>query len=281
MKQKRLTCLLTTFLLAVSFGCGFLGDLAILSAGDVLEVNRLPEVQDEDANDKENDGTLSLPSLSDQYEDEEDLLESRVSPTPTFTPTPSPTPTSTATPTLEAIGPGKYPKGVNPLTGLPVANMDNLALPPAMVSITNWPPTARPQAGLSFSNIVYELYIGEGMSRFLAIFYGDYPETATGGQSVNAKQALAGPIRSGRLPYESLRLLYNGFIVMASAYKGVSQSLGQHSNIFGSDNDDINSAMIPVDKLVEIAHSNQERLGDSSLSGMYFNPEAPQGGPTS
>jgi len=37
------------------------------------------------------------------------------------------------------------------------------------------PITARPQAGPSFASWVYELFIGEGTTRFLNVFYGDFP----------------------------------------------------------------------------------------------------------
>jgi hypothetical protein len=69
-----------------------------------------------------------------------------------------------------------FPAGINPLTGMPVSNGDNLSVPPVLISITNWPVTARPQAGLSFSDWVFEIFIGEGSSRFLALFYGDFPK---------------------------------------------------------------------------------------------------------
>ena len=128
---------------------------------------------------------------------------------------------------------------INPLTGLPVQNPDNLSLPPALVSVTNFPPTARPQAGLSFSPIVFELFIGDGMTRYLAIFYGDYPQVEqleasedlradlTEGMDEPQPEPVAsvGPIRSGRLPFESVRKLFNGFIVMASAYSKVADQL--------------------------------------------------------
>jgi len=174
------------------------------------------------------------------------------------------------------VGPETYPAGINPLTGLPVSNPDNLALPPALVSITNWPPAAREkQAGLSFSPLVFELYIGEGMSRFLATFYGDFPVAA---DAAAAGNSFVGPIRSGRLPYEHVRNLYNGFLVMASAYSGVAANLSQFSNIYGSDGDDINSAMLSVDKMEQIAQSNQKRLGENSLQGNVFDATPPEGG---
>jgi hypothetical protein len=46
-----------------------------------------------------------------------------------------------------------------------------------LLSISNSPVTARPQAGLSFAPLIYELFIGAGNSRFLTIFYGDLPKT--------------------------------------------------------------------------------------------------------
>ena len=39
------------------------------------------------------------------------------------------------------------------------------------------PFTARPQAGPGFASWVYELYIGEGATRFMNIFYGEYPRS--------------------------------------------------------------------------------------------------------
>jgi hypothetical protein len=179
------------------------------------------------------------------------------------------------------LGPDAFPPDVNPLTGLKVENPKNLLVPPAMVSITNFPVSARPQAGLSFSPIVFELYVGEGATRFLAFFYGDYPQVALeDGRPIMSvvEDAMIGPIRSGRLPYESLRKLFNGFLVMASAYKGVAANLSSVSNIFGSDADDINSAMINVTQLEEIAKANQKDLGAASLTGMHFDAAIPEGG---
>ena len=50
-----------------------------------------------------------------------------------------------------------------------------LDLPAVLVSISNMPVTARPQAGLSFAPWVFELFIGEGTTRFMSVFYGDTP----------------------------------------------------------------------------------------------------------
>ncbi len=92
-------------------------------------------------------------------------------------PTPSPTPPATPAPQVsgQAVGPDDFPADYNPLTGLPSSNPDLLDLPAVLLSITNFPPSARPQAGLSYSPLIFEIYISEGMTRFLVPFYADYP----------------------------------------------------------------------------------------------------------
>ena len=177
--------------------------------------------------------------------------------------------------------PASLPKNINPLTGLPVSDPSNLQLPPALVSITNWPPAARPQAGLSYSPIVFELYIGEGMSRYVGMFYGDYPQEALDGNDSpqnSSDEAMVGPIRSGRLPYRHLQKAYSGFLVMASAYKGVMQNLEQYNNVFGSDQDDINSAMVKVTSIEKIARATQKEIGSMALQVNTFEATPPEGG---
>jgi hypothetical protein len=219
---------------------------------------------------------------------------------PTSTPTVEPTVTNTPQPTLEPTAkplsgpfgpdPGDFPAGMSMLTGELVDDPTTLDYRPALVSITNWPISARPQAGLGSASLVYELYIGEGMSRFLALFYGNFPSSSTNngdGEGDDSEDDLAidntnadaiGPIRSGRLPYEGIRRLNNGFLVMASAFSGVSQNLEKVTNISGSDEDDLNSATISADRLEEIAASYEGTLLQGSLSGNMFDTEAPEGG---
>lgn len=182
------------------------------------------------------------------------------------------------------------PETINPLSGLPVEDPQNLLLPPALVSITNFPPTARPQYGLSYSPVVFELYIGDGMTRYLAIFYGDYPkhEKLSGDDNLQTElsegmpepgpAASVGPIRSGRLPYESVRKLFNGFIVMASAYSKVADQISDYVNVFGDDNTDPNSALIPVEDLELIAKANGNQLGEAALNTMSFDTQNPEEG---
>lgn len=76
-----------------------------------------------------------------------------------------------------AYGPDieNFPAGVNPLTGLRVEDPSWLDLPAVLVSVSNMPVTARPQAGLSFASWVFEFSIGGGVTRFMSVFYGGAP----------------------------------------------------------------------------------------------------------
>src|SRR5512145_2713953 len=99
--------------------------------------------------------------------------------TSSLTAVPSATATQTPQPRLSLIRRGPeaedFPLNVNPLTGREVPDPALLKFPAVLVSISNMPVTARPQAGPAFAPWVYELFIGEGTTRFLNVFYGDFP----------------------------------------------------------------------------------------------------------
>ena len=65
---------------------------------------------------------------------------------------------------------------INPLSGETVKDSSLLELPALLISISHFPVTARPQAGLSFAPWVFEIYITEGSTRFLSVFYGVFPQ---------------------------------------------------------------------------------------------------------
>jgi hypothetical protein len=104
--------------------------------------------------------------------------EQSVIPSPTIPPeatsTPSPQPLSTPS----SFGPNQedFPKDYNPLSGQPVEDPSLLRIPALLISISHFPPVARPQAGLSFAPWVFEFYITEGATRFLSVFHGAYPQ---------------------------------------------------------------------------------------------------------
>jgi len=87
-----------------------------------------------------------------------------------------PAPQPFATPA--SFGPDQkdFPSGYNPLSGQPVEDPGLLQIPAMLLSISHFPPVARPQAGLSFAPWVFEFYITEGATRFLSVFHGSFPE---------------------------------------------------------------------------------------------------------
>jgi hypothetical protein len=99
---------------------------------------------------------------------------SSVSQTSVASISPTSQPAFTATP--RALEPTQPVVPINPLTGLTVQDASLLDLPAVLVSIAHFPPSARPQSGLSFAPFVFEVYITEGATRFLATFYGEFPE---------------------------------------------------------------------------------------------------------
>ena len=143
-------------------------------------------------------------------------------PTATLTPLPSPTSTSippslTALPPTPTSTPSKTPEpqAINPLTGQPVQNPVTLCQRPLLVSVSNFPVSSRPQAGLSAAAQVWETFIGEGMTRLLTVFYGDYVQDLE--EIINNRLAegsqegfVIGPVRSGRVVYEDIKTLFEG-----------------------------------------------------------------------
>ena len=110
---------------------------------------------------------------------------------------------STEVPESKAT-PGSASGAINPLTGLAVDDASILDRRPIMVKVSNYPQYGRPHAGLSFADIVFDYYIGYGMNRFLAVFYGQ-------------DSSMIGPVRSGRFVDAQLVTMYNGVLAYGSA----------------------------------------------------------------
>lgn len=89
----------------------------------------------------------------------------------TATPGNTSTPTK-APPSQEVIGPDTYPEGVNPLTGLKVADPTLLNRRPVIMKVSNHLIDYQPHWGLSSADIVFDYYIGWGSDRYAALYYG-------------------------------------------------------------------------------------------------------------
>ena len=137
-----------------------------------------------------------------------------IPPTPTVTETPVP-PTPTVTPEVVEVTP--YPPDVNPLTGLKVEDETMLDHAPLAIKVSN-SPAVRPQSGLATADIVFEHYAEGGITRFTAIFYGDYPERV-------------GSVRSGRLIDLEIPAMYHGLFAFSGMSGGVKERF-RESDLF-------------------------------------------------
>jgi hypothetical protein len=136
---------------------------------------------------------------------------------PTATPTMIPAQVTPATVLVEEnLLPTPLPSGyqdvpvfvpatnTNPLTGLTASDPGLLERRPMAIKITQYPRLTRPQSGLTLADVVYEYYIEDGLTRFIAIFYGnDAPQV--------------GPVRSGRFFDEHITRMYQAFFVFKYA----------------------------------------------------------------
>lgn len=148
-------------------------------------------------------------------------LENTATIAPTVTPIPpteTPVPTATATeiPLPEKFGPNDFPPQINPLTGLPVSDPNQLDKRPISVKIQFFPRTDRPPFGISSADIVYDYYQNNGLTHVNAIFYSNPAEQV-------------GPIRSGRLLDGAITSMYKSIFVFGGADKKIVNVL------FGSD----------------------------------------------
>ena len=200
--------------------------------------------------------------------------------TPTATPTPpAPTETPTATPIPPPVGPVDFPVGVNPLTGLQVADPDLLQRRPVAVKIQLFPREGRPPWGVSLADIVFDYYQNDGLTRLNAMFYGN-----------NAEQV--GPIRSARLFDRNILEGYKAILVFGGAFKAVMDHLyaspqWEYMVMEGSHNCPPMCRVEPesnnylVTNIEELHTYIQEKdLDDQpqSLDGMSFDSRTPDGG---
>jgi hypothetical protein len=101
----------------------------------------------------------------------------------------------------------------DPLTGLKPASSEILNRRPISVKITTFPRGVRAyQSGLTRADLVYEYYIEDGLTRFIAVFYGQDAERA-------------GPVRSGRYFDEHIMRMYHAALVFANADERVETHL--------------------------------------------------------
>ena len=126
--------------------------------------------------------------------------------TPMLTPTSMPTPVPTSS------------LDVCPLTGEGVSDVAVLERRPLAVKISNFPPIVRPQAGLSYADVVFEHLSEAGLTRLTAIFLSRDVEKV-------------GSIRSARLLDLEIPAMFKAMFAYSGASGGVKQKI-QESDFF-------------------------------------------------
>jgi hypothetical protein len=134
-------------------------------------------------------------------------------PRATATPTPTEAPTATVVPTPPGLM-TEFPPDVNPLTGEKVSDPAVLNRRPLAIKVSNSPPIVRPQAGLSFADLVFEHYAEGGVTRFTAVFL------------TNDVQKV-GSVRSCRLIDLEIPAMYKSALAFSGASAGVKQKVRQ------------------------------------------------------
>jgi hypothetical protein len=174
------------------------------------------------------------------------------------------------------LGPANFPAGVDPLTGLKVANPALLQRRPLLIKVSNLPRSVRPQWGLSFADIVFEYYTEEGSTRFAAIFYGN-------------DASMVGPIRSGRFIDGYLVDGYKAMFAFGSAYIAELDRFNNsdfanrmvveepYTPLKRYDPNGLNYLVVSTTDLS--AYATKRGLNTvQNLNNMFFNLPAPAGG---
>ena len=132
---------------------------------------------------------------------------------PTSTPTGTPSPIPSSTPTAVIIGPNNFLPGINPLTGLAVADVALLERHPIAIKVAYYLRNVRPIWGVSLADIVFDYRSDDGGDgRLHAIFYGtdaDY----------------VGPVRSARLLDRDLIPMYKSIFAYGNASYQINNRL--------------------------------------------------------
>lgn len=164
----------------------------------------------------ENVAAFGIPSptpFQPGTENASDSLYADSAPTPLFLPTVSlPTVAPTVPPTSTVPPTPTIPPVINPLTGLPQPDPSRLERHPMAIKVANYPRYVRPQSGLTLADQVFEYYIEGGLTRYIAIFYGNDSEWV-------------GPVRSGRFFDEHIARMYQAYLVFKFADKRVLEYL--------------------------------------------------------
>lgn len=155
---------------------------------------------------------IPSPTPFQPQENNPDVIYAGAAPTPLYLPSVTPLP---VVPREQVVPAEVLPQGaevptfvlptsLNPLTGLPASDPGLMDRRPLAIKVANYPRYVRPQSGLTLADHVYEYYIEAGLTRFIAVFYGNNSQWV-------------GPVRSGRYFDEHIQRMYHAYLVFKFA----------------------------------------------------------------
>jgi len=178
----------------------------------------------------------------------------------------------------------EFPPGINPLTGLPAQDPSALERRPLAVKVSNSPAVVRPQAGLSFADLVFEHYAEGRVTRFTAIFLGQ-------------DASKIGSVRSGRLIDLEIPAMFKSMFAYSGSSGGVKERIVDSdffkedrvvSPDFGVGEPVFNRIPAPGKAFEHTLFTSTDALwaltterglnSRQDLKGMAFSPSPPQGG---
>lgn len=162
----------------------------------------------------------------------------------------------------------------NPLTGLPIADANQLTYPPVLIPFSRYPDANRPTMGLSFAPWVFEMYVNAGESRPFGLFFGELPAAAADIVPVIGAVSAAIPgTESLRRQYQAVLVTAgNSDFVLAEGLKNLENWYGEKGNEKYPD--------LPVQRLEAMMEKWRGRLAPPDLVGIQipFGAALPDGG---
>jgi hypothetical protein len=181
-------------------------------------------------------------------------------------------------PTLAYMFQNGYPPNINPLTGITFADPSILDRRPIAVKVSNAPRIVRQwQSGLSSADNVYEEYIEDGLTRFVAVYYG-------------ADASRVGPVRSARYFDEHIARMYHAIFVFVGADERLREYLLKTDLLYQlftetdyncpplCRNDQVDywqNSFLDTTKMSAVLAAHQINNERQTLMGMYFNTIPP------
>ncbi len=186
-------------------------------------------------------------------------------------------------PTLAYMFQDGYPPNIDPLTGITVTNPSILDRRPIAVKVSNYPRYVRAwQSGLSLADNVYQYYIEDGLTRFVAVYYGN-------------DATRVGAVRSARFFDEHIARMYHAIFVFVGADERVREYLLKTDLLYSlftdteyncpplcrdDQVDDYNNFFLDTTKMSATLAAHQLDNKRPTLFGMYFNNIPPFSTPT-